>query len=182
MDLETLIAYLSKRITLKGKKVIQKLIYFCAEAGVPISARFRMYLYGPYSNEVANAVGEAIAKEILVTGSDGVSFLCGGSCDEYLTKYNEDIDLNKAKIDRVLNAFSDFTPMKLELYATVHFIASALREVHSNVGEAKVVEEVRQAKGKKFAKNDIEGAYRDLVDKGWLREGKDIEGNKSVNV
>lgn len=65
MELEALIAYLVDRTAIiRGKKAIQKLVYFCSEAGVPVYASFRMHIYGPYSNEVAEEIGEAIAKEI----------------------------------------------------------------------------------------------------------------------
>ena len=64
MQLEGLIAYLVNT-KMSAEKALQKLVYFCSEAGVPMHARYRMYIYGPYSNEVAEELAEAITKEIV---------------------------------------------------------------------------------------------------------------------
>lgn len=173
MKLEALIAYLADKTVIRGKKALQKLVYFCTETGVPVYASFRMHIYGPYSNEVAEELGEAIAKEIIKLGYDGFSFAKGTACQEYIAKYHQDIDAYRAQIDKVLDAFGRYTPLALELYATVHFIATALQEAYGDVNEEVVIAEVYRAKGDKFTLSQIRQAYRDLVSWGWLIQDRE---------
>lgn len=169
MKLETLIAYLADRTVIRGKKALQKLVYFCAEAGVPLYANFRLHIYGPYSNEVAEELGEAVTKEIVKISPDGYTYLKGAAGDMYLVQGKEDIDAHREKIHKVLDVFGVMSPLDLELYATIHFIATALNEAYGQVTEEKVVREVYGAKGDKFSVPKIKSAYHDLLDWGWLR-------------
>lgn len=168
MRLETLIAYLADKTTIRGKKALQKLVYFCAEAGVPISANFRLHIYGPYSNEVAEELVEAVTKEIVKISPDGYTFSKGVLADKYIDGDRENIEANREKIQKVLDKFGGLSPLDLELYATVHFITIALREAYGQATEEKVVREVYRAKGDKFGVQKIKSAYKDLSNWGWL--------------
>lgn len=170
MELEALIAYLADRTVIRGKKALQKLVYFCRETGVPVYATYRLHIYGPYSNEVAEELGEAVTKEIIKLDHDGFSFAAGTSCRKYLTKHQHALERHREKIDQVLEKLGKFSPLALELYATVHFVATALAEAYGVVSEGEVVAEVYQAKGDKFTPSQIRAAYRDLVQWGWLGE------------
>lgn len=163
MELKTLVAYLAKHTEIKGKKALQKLVYFCVENGVPVNCSFHMYLYGPYSDEVAEEIGELVNSEILSIKPDGYTFIKGTACDEYYSCHEQEIQQHKAIIYDILKRFSGFRPLMLELYATVHFIANAKKHINGNVEEEEVVKEVRRAKGTKFSEQDIKNAYRDLV-------------------
>jgi len=168
MQLEGLIAYLVSQKDVCGKKAMQKLVYFCSEAGVLISARYRMNIYGPYSNEVAEELVDAISDGIVKVDNNGF-FSKGINCDKYLEQYKSDIELNVNKIDKVLKTFGDFSPSSLELYATVHFIASSKKHAYGQVGEV-VINDVIKAKGRKFTPEQIKDAYNDLVNQGWLAQ------------
>jgi hypothetical protein len=168
MKLETLIAYLTDQTIIKGKKALQKLVYFCSEAGVPVYVNFRLHIYGPYSNEVAEELGEAITKDIVKIAPDGYSFSRGSSCDKYLARDREDIVANQEKIKKALDVFGKFMPKDLELYATIHFISTALNEAYGEIAEERVVREVYRAKGDKFSVQRIKDAYQDLLSWGWL--------------
>ena len=111
MQLEGLIAYLVNTKDVRGKKALQKLVYFCSEAGVPMHARYRMYIYGPYSNEVAEELAEAITKEIVKAYDNVPRFSKGVCCNKYLELYKHEIESNSGKIDRVLEDFGDFSPL-----------------------------------------------------------------------
>lgn len=168
MKLETLIAYLADQTKIRGKKALQKLVYFCAEAGVPLYVNFRLHIYGPYSNEVTEELGEAVTKEIVKVSPDGYTFSKGVSGDKYLARDRGNIEAHREKIQKVLDTFGRFSPLELELYATVHFIATALNEAYGYVTEEKVVKEVYRAKGDKFSVQRIQSAYQDLSDGGWI--------------
>src|SRR6266478_2190189 len=51
--------------TLPGKKVIQKLVYFLKEAGLPVRFRFRWDRWGPYSQDLAYYVDDLVAEGLL---------------------------------------------------------------------------------------------------------------------
>jgi hypothetical protein len=168
VELQALIAYLASRVKIRGKKALQKLVYFCQEAGVPLYATYRLHIYGPYSNEVAEELGEAVAKEILRLDLDGIGFLPGTSCAEYVGQQWEIIAPHRAAIEGVLEKLGGLSPLELELYATVHFVASALGEAYGAADEERVVTEVHRAKGLKFGRSQIRVAYRNLLAWGWL--------------
>lgn len=173
MQLEGLIAYLVNTKDVRGKKALQKLVYFCSEAGVPMHARYRMYIYGPYSNEVAEELAEAITKEIVKAYDNVPRFSKGVCCNKYLELYKHEIESNSGKIDRVLEDFGDFSPLSLELYATVHFIASSIRQAYGKAGDV-VLDDVKKAKGEKFTRDQIKRAYNDLMKQGWLPKEVEI--------
>jgi len=170
IKLETLIAYLTDHTVIREKKALQKLVYFCAEAGVPLCAKFRLYINGPYSNEVAEELEEVVIKEIVKFSPYGYTYLRGTECDNYLVRDREDINTYREKIQKVLDVFGEMSPLDIELHATIHFIATALNEAYGQVTEEKVVKEVYMAKGDNFSIQRIKSAYHDLLDWGWLRK------------
>lgn len=169
MKQETLLAYLTDQLDgIKGKKAAQKLTYFCSEAGVPLSAAFRMHIFGPYSVEVSDDLGQAVFKEILSYNKDGRTFNLGNEGKAYLQENSENIKKHKEKIDRVIASFGTMKPMELELYSTVHFIATAFKEFKKDLTEEMVVNEVIKAKGNKFDRKQVHKAFENLVNWGWL--------------
>jgi uncharacterized protein YwgA len=162
MELKTLVAYLAKHTKIKGKKALQKLVYFCTEMGIPVNCSFRMYLYGPYSDELAEEIGDFIHSDILCIENDGYTFTCGTACDDCCNE--QELEQYKEKIDKVIGLFSGFRPMMLELYATVHFIAHAKKQINGSVEEDEVVNDVLNAKGSKFGEQEIRNAYKKLVE------------------
>lgn len=172
MELEILIADLASQVTIKGRKALQKLVYFCQEAGVPVSSSYRMHIYGPYSNEVAEGLRSAIDKEIIKMSNGGVGFEHGRACEGVIAQHKDDLAKHREKIENVLLRFGQFTPLKLELYATVHFIATALWEAYGEISEQQVLDEVLAAKGDKFSPDAVCRAYCHLIEWDWLPMGQ----------
>ncbi len=169
MKLDTLLAYLGSKLpVMRGKKAVQKLVYFCNEIGVPLNATFRMHIFGPYSIEVTEELGDAVTKEIIKQSEDGAGFTKGTKCEEHLVENDKMLAKHKGKIDVVVNTFGTKHPMQLELYATVHYIATAFREFKKDVTEEIVVKEVRKAKGNKFHHHEIQRAFRELSEGCWF--------------
>ncbi|MCA9277559.1 MAG: hypothetical protein R3B58_05540 [Phycisphaerales bacterium] len=50
---------------IKGRKRMQKVIYFLKQAGCPIYADYTLHHYGPYSSEVANVTDVMVAEGLL---------------------------------------------------------------------------------------------------------------------
>jgi len=87
----------------------------------------------------------------------------------YLEQHKSDIELNVNKIDKVLKTFGELSPSSLELYATVHFIASSKKHAYGQAGEV-VINDVIKAKGRKFTPEQIKNAYNTLINQGWLAQ------------
>lgn len=75
----------------------------------------------------------------------------------------------KEKIDQIISLLGELTSLQLEMYATTHFIASALYETYSISEPDMIIHEVRQAKGAKFTKDQIRKAFDDMVEWGLLK-------------
>lgn len=60
MELKLAVAYVASHVKIRGKKALQKLVYFLQVAGIPTGCSFRMHIYGPYSNEVAQEYDELV--------------------------------------------------------------------------------------------------------------------------
>lgn len=67
-----------------------------------------MYIYGPYSNEVAEELVDAISNGIVKVDNNRAVFSKGINCDKHLEQYKSDIELNVKKIDKVLKFFGDY--------------------------------------------------------------------------
>jgi hypothetical protein len=159
MKPEVAVAYLVNKRRIPGRKAIQKLVYFCKEMGIPLTCSYRMYLYGPYSNEVAQVAQELLADRVI--SEDGGGFVAGPNCATYLDGNKKEFWPYVDKLDLVLERFQSFTPRELELLATTHFIASSLKAAYGKVGEP-VIADIYKAKGGKFQPEEIWDAYHRL--------------------
>lgn len=168
MELKLAVAYLAAATIIRGKKALQKLVYFLQEAGIPLGCTFSMHLYGPYSNEVAQEYDELVALEILHEAPLRHDFEPGAKCRVYLEEYGAKINPHKDKLDRIIDLLGQFPPMELEMYATTHFIATALFETYETSESEKIIREVRQAKGAKFSDDQIRKALDDMENWGLL--------------
>ena len=150
MELKLAVAYVAAHAKIRGKKALQKLVYFLQETGIPMGCSFRMHLYGPYSNEVAQEYVEFVATEILKEVPHSHSFEQGTNCQIFLSEHHEKVEPHKEKLNRIIKVLGKLSPMELEMYATTHFIASALYETYGISESEKIINEVRQAKGIKL--------------------------------
>ena len=70
MKTQALIAHILNYMNgeIHGRIPLQKLIYFCKAYGTAIDANYRLYIYGPYSQQVAASLqegGQGTAGQIL---------------------------------------------------------------------------------------------------------------------
>lgn len=50
---------------LKGRKRLQKVVFFLQEAGCPLDCRYTLHHFGPYSRDVADACDEMVAAGLI---------------------------------------------------------------------------------------------------------------------
>ncbi|MGP1345956.1 MAG: hypothetical protein ACTS3F_04710 [Phycisphaerales bacterium] len=96
---------------LRGRKRMQKVIYFLQQVGCPIGAEYTLHHYGPYSRCVANITDEMVAEGLLLERGGG-----GGQYEYELdAKTRSMIDQARACQGESVSAFEKFKQMAVEL-------------------------------------------------------------------
>ena len=153
----------------RGRKRLQKLLYFLQEAeGQPLGLDYRMHYYGPYSPTLDARIQLLAARGLVeeTTPADGVSkFSLSAGAEAQLGRTPPSLH---ESIDRVLEHFGRLTPNAIELLATVHFLAQGRREVGDEL-EGKLVDEVNAWKRPKYSRGQIVSAVRRLGELGYIR-------------
>jgi uncharacterized protein YwgA len=106
--------------TIVGKTRLQKTAYFLEEYGVGCGFDFEYYYYGPYSEDISIAIGDAkalsyIDSEWKVTKA-GAEYAIFRSIN---CTSNEDVDVERKRILRLL---SEYDTISIELAATADFL------------------------------------------------------------
>ena len=150
-----------------GKTKVQKISYFLQEAvGVPLKYRFRMHYFGPYSDDLDNALSLSRALGYVKIAPDPNGFgyrVTPGEItkDRWFEKYNvaRDTGVDVKTVEQVIDILGELRVHELELYASIHFIGN------SKSGGSK--EETLTTVGKVkpgFKAGQIEQAYQKLQD------------------
>jgi len=129
--------------------VLQKAIYLAQEAGVDMGYPFCWYLKGPYSSQLA-VDGFAISSELASGRNESENWV--------LPKPLKDA------LEKIRNFFTaEDLPKKLELLASVHFLAKK-----KNIGNPKNILKIFLNYGKPFRLPEIESALKELSKNGLL--------------
>ena len=146
-----------------GKTKIQKITYFLQKSvGVPLKYPFRMHYYGPYSDELDNALSWANALGYVDIKPDlhGFGYHVMPAEDGDIA-WEPEYDISQAhdiqKIDRVIDILGDLETYELELYATIHLIGGPEGELTKEV----TLDTVKKLKPK-FTRERIASAYKTL--------------------
>jgi len=116
-----------------GKTKVQKISYFLQEAvGVPLKYRFRMHYFGPYSDDLDNALSLSRALGYVKIAPDPNGFgyhVTPGEVteDRWFQGYDmaEDAGVDVKKVEQVIDILGDLKVHELELYASIHFIGKS---------------------------------------------------------
>ena len=159
---------------IQGRVQLQKLVYFCKAMGVDINANYKLYIYGPYSQQVANALQDCVADNIL-TESDGV-IRKGADYDAFLNAFvkseNKLSDVSKNIVNDILGLCDRMTTKELEITATTFFIDRQQKALFGNDNKDTVIQKVSNAKGKRFNNDEIETSYQTVLKKFFPLEKK----------
>lgn len=166
MGLDAVVLSLASKSSIKGKKALQKLVYFCNVMGISTGCSYRMYLYGPYSDYLAREYETLVAKNILTYSSN--SFSVGSELNSVMVEKIDEIKKIEPQIESVIKLFGKMSALDLELYATVHFVAESFKTIYEKDDEEAVVQEVKSFKGDKFAEEKIRSSFKDLKEWGLL--------------
>lgn len=142
-----------------GKIRIQKLVYFLQWIfNVPLGYDYKMHYYGPYSDELNDdlifmQLNKHVEVDVDPTGY-GYHVMPGSekvaTMDEVMKKYSH-------LMEKCLEAFKDFSPNKLEILSTLHFV----KHIAGVADKDKVIEKTAMLKPL-FPKSLIEETYNEL--------------------
>lgn len=162
MEVQALIAQMLDQIErgIHGRVQLQKLIYFCKAFGADVNANYKLYIYGPYSQQVADSLQDGVLDEIFQEAEGNI--VKGENFDEYLRTLpdNDRLSGNQRNIvDQVLATFLPLSTKKLEILATTFFINRQQKALYGSTDKESVLEKVRRAKAARFSEQEIENAY-----------------------
>lgn len=162
METQAMIAHILKQMNgeIHGRVQLQKLIYFCKAYGTMIDANYKLYIYGPYSQQVADSLQEGVMEDVFFETkgliSKGTEF---DSYMEYLSDKENFEDRQGEIVCDVLNTFQDMPIDQLEILATTFFIYRQQSSLFGNVKKEDVIDKVRRAKSSRFTEEQIMGSY-----------------------
>lgn len=151
--------------TICGRVQLQKLVYFCKAMGADINANYKLYIYGPFSQQVANALQDCVADDILVETEGAIRK--GKDFDSILQKIykSEDAlpDITNNIVHDILDQFRHLTTKQIEIDATTFFINRQQNALYGKSEKATVLNMVSKAKGTRFSPEEIESSYNRMV-------------------
>ena len=121
-------------------------MYLIERKGVSMNLRYSIHFYGPYSEELDNAIRLLAANDVINIDTSErthkISILDSSSIDYDLME--EEINT----INFILDNFSDKTPNELEALTTLDFVAKEI--IENNGSHEDIINEVLKIKGTKF--------------------------------
>lgn len=162
METQALIAYVMDHMNgeIHGRVQLQKLIYFCKAYGTAVDANYRLYIYGPYSQQVADSLQEGVMDDIFheTRGliSKGIEF------EKYMASLRDENTLcspQKELIYEVVDTFKEMSVEQLEILATTFFIYRQQNSLFGGADKESVLDKVRRAKSSRFTEGEIVSSY-----------------------
>lgn len=139
--------------------LLQKLIFYMSETGVPIKYHFEPHLYGPFSKQLRRDLDELVFWDELYT--DGNKYSLGNGISIELS---EEI---KTKVEKGIDEFKklvldDFGFESMEKIGTVLYCIRALQENDLDINTDSVLDEFQIWKGNKYSRDDVLEIYERL--------------------
>ena len=158
-----------------GRTTIQKLCYFSESIGVPLSYKFSVYKYGPYSQELFEQIDDMVIYGFLIDKhsesdhQDKISlYSITELAEELLTSYNDFLTTYEERLCLLVEYFKDMTLRELELLSTMHYYYTANNGYYRGVDKEEIkkltIDRVIKAKKDEFEKNEIDNAYYKIVE------------------
>ena len=169
MNTSIVTAYLIDSLgVIKSRKAYQKLIYLTKALGVPLEGSYKMYYYGPYSDEIAKELDYMLFRDIIRVQNDSYCFISGSKAKSIVEENQEFIKKYQSELDKVINSFGKLEPMQLEIIATTHFIYNNLKHLYNITDKSIIIDKVKKAKSPKFSEEQIIEAYDFLKKEGLI--------------
>lgn len=148
-----------------GRVRLQKLVYFCKALGADLNVNYKLYIYGPFSRQVADTLQDCVLDDILLEQNGAIQK--GEEFDSYL---KDAADCTEASTDRsseipedVLALCGPLSTRELEITATTFFIDRQQKVLFGCDDKDNVIEKVTRAKGNRFSGEEIEDSYQRVI-------------------
>ena len=149
--LKYVISKLAEKEIPPARIVIQKIMFYLKESGVPISYSYAPYAYGPYSKELGSDANELVLLDQLE--SNGFKYSVGQKFSYDLAEdYKKFID---KKVDEIRSHVNDFSFNSMELFGTTLYCIRSLEEIGTEPNEEKVLSEFKTWKGNRYSEKSV---------------------------
>ena len=153
--------------SIHGRVQLQKLTYFCKAIGANINVNYKLYIYGPYSQQVANALQDCVSDDVLIEEDGSISK--GANFASFLQSIQENGELLSETATNilfdVLGLCEEMSTKQLEITATTFFIDRQQKVLFGSDDKASVIRKVVNAKGNRFNQAEIDESYCRVVEK-----------------
>lgn len=146
-----------------GRVRLQKIIYFCKALGADIDPNYKLYVYGPFSLQVADTLQDCVVEDILVEENGliqrGIEF------NDYLESVTDLEEPSMKILTDVLELCKTLSAKQLEIDATTFFIDRQQKILFGCGDKQNVIDKVMHAKGNRFTKDEIMKSYQRVMQK-----------------
>lgn len=146
-----------------GRVRLQKIIYFCKALGADINPNYKLYVYGPFSQQVADTLQDCVVEDILVERNGLIQK--GIEYKNYLEHVTGLEELSMEILEDVLRLCETLSTKQLEIDATTFFIDRQQKVLFGCEDQKVVIDKVICAKGSRFTEDEIVESYQRVVQK-----------------
>lgn len=151
---------------IQGRVQLQKLVYFCKALGAEVNTSYKLYIYGPYSQQVANALQDCVADDILIESNGLIQK--GAEFESFLNYATDRGDTLSARSEEivldVLDSCKLFNTKDFEIVSTTFFIYRQQKALFNSTDKEEIIRKVTNAKGSRFTPDEINQAYQRVLD------------------
>lgn len=144
-----------------GRVRLQKIIYFCKALGADIDPNYKLYVYGPFSQQVADTLQDCVVEDILVEENGVIQR--GIEFKDYLESVTGLEDPSMKILIDVLELCKTLSTKQLEIDATTFFIDRQQKILFGCGDKQDVIDKVIRAKGNRFTEDEIMESYQRVV-------------------
>jgi O-acetyl-ADP-ribose deacetylase (regulator of RNase III)/uncharacterized protein YwgA len=115
-----------------GRVLLQKLVYFASQSGIPTGLQFEAASYGPYSPDVKKQLARLQNNGLATERQLGRMFevRVGPTYRDAVSRYRERLEPWRGAVDRTADLLARMNTDTAEVAATVHFAATSLQKRH----------------------------------------------------
>jgi len=157
-----------------GRIMFQKIAYFATALGLPTGLEYRRGSYGPFADALKGLITRLVNNGLIHEEQRGQMFVVrvGTTYEDARRLYPRELEEWRPLLEQVADLFLRMRTAQAEVAATVHFVATALRQREDKKPtERKVWEEVMQWKQKRrplLEEKEVTAAIRNLAALGWI--------------
>jgi uncharacterized protein YwgA/O-acetyl-ADP-ribose deacetylase (regulator of RNase III) len=135
-----------------GRVRFQKIAYFLTALGIPTALDYRRDSYGPYSANLKSVSARLVNNGLVAEARKGqmIEMRSGPTFDDAREAFAEELATWEFEIEKVVDLFARMPTDRAEVAATVHLVATELRQQLDRApSEREVLDEVQRWKARR---------------------------------